>query len=129
MAKFYVQCGPVQVVNQADTVDKAALAAIDQAMQPHLWIYDDEGLTEADCQNHLMLEALLHLQPSIRISEQGFDRDDALFIGTPETIQHWHQLMVSMRRLFVIAGLESRTMASVAGHPENSRAVAPQLPR
>ncbi|QDT12147.1 hypothetical protein [Planctomycetes bacterium K23_9] len=129
MAKFYVQCGPVQIVLQADTVEKAALAAIDHALQSHIWIYDDQDLTESDCQDHLMLEALLHLEPSIRVSEQGFDRKDALHTGTPEMIQHWHQLMVGMRRLFVIAGLESRTMADVASDQAPTPAVGPQLPR
>ena len=61
MAKYYVQCGPIELVLQADNCEKAALAAIDHALQSHLWIYDDERLTESDCQDHLMLEALLHI--------------------------------------------------------------------
>jgi hypothetical protein len=114
MAKYYVQCGPVELVLEADTCEKAALAAIDHALQSHLWIYDDEQLTESDCQDHLMLEALLHMEPMIKVSERGFHRNDAVEIGTPEMVQHWHQLMIGMRRLFVIAGLEKRTMAAVA---------------
>ena len=129
MPKFYVQCGPVQLILQADSVEKASLAGVDHALQSHLWIYDDEGLNEADCQDHLMLEALLHLEPTIRVSEQGFGREDATRVGTPEMIQHWHQLMIGMRRLFVIAGLGSRTMAAVANDQAPAPTSSPRMPR
>ena len=132
MAKYYVQCGCVEMVLQADTIEKAALSAIDQALQSHLWIYDDEGLTQSDCQDHLMLEALLHLEPAIKVSEQGFGRSDASEIGTPETILHWHQLMIGMRQLFQIAGLGGRTMAGVASdkcEPEFAAATTKRMPR
>ena len=108
MAKFYVQCGNIEVILTAETVEQAALSALDRSLQSHLWIYDDAGLSEADCHMHLMLEALMHLAPSIRISEQGFDRNDADQIGTPETVEQWHKLMVGMNRLFIAAGLAPR---------------------
>ncbi len=115
MAKYYAQCGPIQVVLTADSVDSAALAAIDKSLRVHQWIYDDEGLSEQDCRDHLMLEALLHLDPTIRVSEQGFDRPDAMLVGTPETVDCWHGLMVGMRNLFITAGLAPRTMSDVTG--------------
>ncbi|MGB7347106.1 MAG: hypothetical protein WBD20_22975 [Pirellulaceae bacterium] len=129
MAKYYVQSGNIEVVLQADSVEKAALAAVDQSLQSHLWIYDDADLSEADCRDHLMLEALLHMEPSIRVSERGFHRDDAEQIGTPEMIQHWHKLMVGMRRLFVIAGLGNRTMGAVASDQPQTQVSLPRLPR
>ncbi len=128
MAKFYVQCGPVRTILTADAVDQAAFAAMDKALGVHLWIYDDEGLSEADCRDHLMLEALLHLDPSIRVSEQGFDRDDAVLVGTPDFIDRWHKLMVGMSRLFVAAGLPPRPMTAVAGVLP-AASIAPRLPR
>lgn len=128
MAKFYVQCGPVQSVLTADSVEQAAFAVMDRALGSHLWIYDDAGLTESDCRNHLMLEALLHLEPSIRVSEQGFDRPDAAIVGTPETIDRWHRLMVGMSRLFVAAGLPPRPMSMIAAVAPAS-SVAPRYPR
>ena len=115
MAKYYVQCGPIQVIINADSVDSAAFAAIDKSLHSHAWIYDDKQLSEQDCRDHLMLEALMHLDPAIRISEQGFHRRDAMYVGTPETVDAWHKLMVGMKKLFVTAGLSPRTMSDVAG--------------
>ena len=128
MAKFYIQCGSIEVVLTADSVEQAALSALDRSLQQHLWIYDDEGLSEEDRRMHLMLEALLHLAPTIKISEKGFDRPDASQVGTPETVEHWHQLMVGMNRLFVAAGLAPRPMASIAGM-KPSVDVSPKIPR
>ncbi|MEM9586112.1 MAG: hypothetical protein AAGA03_02430 [Planctomycetota bacterium] len=128
MAKYYVQCGPIRTILSAETPHCAAMAAIDRSLQAHLWIYDDDDLSEVDCRNHLMLEALMHLEPVLRISEQGFDRDDAVMIGTPETIDQWHRLMVGMSRLFVAAGLAPRTMSQVAGIG-GSVTETPRLPR
>ena len=128
MAKFYIQCGSIEVVLTADSAEQAALSALDRSLQQHLWIYDDEGLSEEDRRLHLMLEALLHLAPTIKISEQGFDREDAAHIGTPETVDHWHKLMVGMNRLFVAAGLAPRPMSSVAGAKPMDD-VSPRMPR
>ncbi len=115
MAKFYVQCGPLQLILVADSIRQAALSAIDKSLQTHLWIYDDAELSNQNRRDHLMIEALMHLDPTIRISEKGFDRTDAVAVGTPETIDAWHHLMVGMNRLFIAAGLTPRTMAAVAG--------------
>ena len=129
MSKFYVQCGPIQVILTASCEENAAMAALDRSLQTHLWIYDDPDLSTSDCQDHLMLEALLHLDPIIRVSEIGFDRLDAETIGTPEAIQQWHGLMVGMRRLFVAAGLTDRSMSSVAGIDNASASAFPRQPR
>ena len=129
MAKYYVQCGPIQTILQADSVGQAALSAIDLSLQSHLWIYDDPDLAEQTCHDHLMLEALMHLEPAIRVSERGFNRRDAVTVGTPETIEHWHELMIGMKRLFNEAGLSPRSMAIVAGNSDDAVTVAPRLPR
>ncbi len=94
MAKFYVQCGPIRSILSAETSEQAALSAMDRTLQSHSWIYDDPALGPLDCYEHLMLEALLHLDPTVRVSERGFDRDDAHQVGTPETVEQWHRLMV-----------------------------------
>ncbi len=129
MAKYYVQCGSIEVILTADSAEQAGLSALDRSLQAHLWIYDDEGLSQEDCRTHLMLEALMHLAPTIRISEQGFDREDASYIGTPETVDHWHQLMVGMNRLFVAAGLAPRPMSAVAGVTPPSEPASRRMPR
>ncbi len=122
MAKFYVQCGPLEVILVADTVRQAMISAIDKTLRVHSWIYDDSALSKQDCRDHLMIEALLHLEPTLNISEKGFDRTDAMVVGTPEAIDAWHQLMLGMNRLFVAAGLAPRTMAALAGDvTENQR--------
>jgi len=105
MPKFYVQCGPRSLIVTAFDQEAAAMQLVDLAMQPHLWIYDDQGLSDQDRRDHLVLEALLHLAPEIRVSEQGFHRPDAVSMGTPETIQTWHATMVSLSKLFIAAGL------------------------
>lgn len=114
MSKFYVQCGPIEVILIADCQESAAMAAVDRMLQNHLWIYDDAGLGDVDRRDHLMLEALFYLDPVVRISERGFDRSDAIEVGTPETVDRWHRLMTGMNRLFVAAGLLPRAMSQLA---------------
>ncbi len=129
MSKYYVQCGPIRAIVVSASMEQASLEALDESLQNHLWIYDDPGLSNGDCHNHLMLEALVHLDPSIRVSEQGFDRSDASLFGTPEIIDRWHRLMAGMNRLFVAAGLPPRTMQAVAGVPETMPRAASRMPR
>ncbi len=128
MAKFYVQCGPIETILAADSMESAAMNALDRMLQAHLWIYDDNGLSEQDCRTHLMIEALLHLEPTIRVSEQGFNRTDALEMGTPETIEMWHRLMIGMKRLFESAGMVTRSMSSIGG-TDSVPFIAPKMPR
>ncbi len=104
MAKYYLQCGSNRQIRSAASAQQAALSFMDLVLQAHLWIYDDPALTESDCRDHLMMEALLHLEPTIRVSQRGYDRQDAQLVGTPETIQQWHSLMVAVTRLLVDAG-------------------------
>ena len=129
MAKYYVQCGPIETILLADSVEQAALSALDNTLQNHVWIYDDPGLSKQDCRDHLMLEALCHLAPAIRVSEKGFDRSDAHSVGTPETVDQWHRLMVGMSQLFVAAGLAPRSMAAVAGGRSAATPTRPRQPR
>ena len=129
MSKYYVQCGPIRTLVVSASMEQASLEALDESLQNHLWIYDDPGLSNADCRNHLMLEALVHLDPSICVSEQGFDRPDSSIFGTPEVIDRWHRLMTGMNRLFVAAGLPPRTMQPVAGDAETAPHVVAHLPR
>ena len=128
MAKYYVQCGSIRQIRSADCQQQAAVSLVDEALQAHLWIYDDPTISDDDCRDHLMMEALLHLDSVIRVSEKGFDRVDAELVGTPETIQHWHALMVAVAKLLVEAGLRSRSVSSVAT-TETTSAQIPRLPR
>ena len=123
MPKFYVQCGPRRSIIQAGDRFDAVMHLIDRALQDHLWIYDDVDLSDTDRRRHLLIEALLHLDPAIRISEQGFDREDASVHLTPEAVSQWHALMVGVSRLFEAAGLPPRPFSAVAASgssPSNS---------
>jgi len=129
MSKYYVQCGPIRAIVVSNSPEQACLEALDESLQNHLWIYDDPDLSSGDCRNHLMLEALVHLDPSIRVSEQGFDRSDSRLCGTPEIIDRWHRLMTGMNRLFVAAGLPPRTMQSISGIAGDAQPAVAHLPR
>lgn len=118
MAKFYVQCGVRSLVVDAMDMQAAAMHMVDLAMQPHLWIYDDQDLTNGQRHDHVMLEALLHMAPEIRVSEQGLDRLDAVVHGTPEILQVWHQTMSAVGKLFTAAGLAPRPICQVARVPK-----------
>ena len=128
MPKFYVQCGPVEIVLHADCIESAAISALDCHLQTHTWIYDDDGLTEQDCRDHLLLESLMHLDPAIRVSERGFDRDDAAEIGTPETVYRWHRLMIAVRRMYETAGIGQRRVWQRDVMVDGKR-IQPRLPR
>jgi len=126
MPKFYVKCGPIQTILIADSIEQAALSTLDQALQCHLWIYDDPDLSEQDRRDHLMMEALLHLDPTIRVGEQGFDSDQMQLVGTPDMIDRWHKLNVGLNRLFIAAGLQPRSLARAKTWTAGSRLRRPR---
>jgi len=108
MSKFYVTCGSQFLLIEAPTAEHAAMRLIDEVMGVHVWIYDDADLSEQDRRDHLILEALLHLGNTVKISERGFDRCEAGEFGVPESLEKWHRLMTGMSRLFLAAGLAPR---------------------
>jgi hypothetical protein len=91
MAKFYVQSGSVQAVVDSADLDRAALWVVHQVMGKTLPIeeLDDEPyeLTNivAPVRGHFLDE-------TIRISEVGFHREDAMVVDTLETFRHWYEL-------------------------------------
>lgn len=110
MSKFYVQSGELRLVLVAETVELAAIAAVDTIMSQHLWIYEEETLRDEIRRDHLMVEALCQLDAVIQINERGFDREDSVLIGTPEVVEEWHLLMTRLSGLFVAAGLPPRSL-------------------
>lgn len=99
MAKYYVQSGTLKVVVDSDDSQKAALWAVHRVMQQIAPIYDDQTLSPDQKEDCAMLEGLLVLDHTIRISEQGFDRDDCVRVETFEAVMHWHQLMIALDKL------------------------------
>ncbi len=125
MAKFYVTCGSVQWVVDAESARQAAVRLMDELMGEHVWIYDDADLSEQDRRDHLVLEALLHLGNEVWVSERGINRCEAGVFGVPELLEEWDRLMTAVSRLFVAAGVVPRRVLPA---PQPTPA-APRVPR
>lgn len=125
MSKYYVVCGSQNLVVTAASAKQAALRLLDEALSAHLWIYEDIGLGEQDRYDHLVLEALMHLGTTMRVSERGLGNGEAGNFGVPEMLTEWHKLMTGISRLLVGAGLDrSRALPKSVGQklgPKNPR--------
>jgi hypothetical protein len=98
---------------------------LDEAMAPHVWIYDDGALDDSQRRDHLVLEALLHLASRVSVSERGLGKCDAGQFGVPELLEQWHCLMTAVSRLFVAAGLAPRRVLPGA----TTKLASPKVPR
>lgn len=99
MAKFYVQSGNLRTLISAEEAGKAALWVVHCAMRQVVPVYDDEELSpEEKCQLSVG-DGVRVLGNTIRISELGFDRDDAAELDTFDLLVQWHQLMIALSRL------------------------------
>lgn len=89
MAKFYVESGSVRAVVDSVDLDRAALWVVNLVMGDvlPLDVGDDEGTLEEPKEMNAH-----HLGETIRISEQGFCRDDAWVVDTLESFRHWYDL-------------------------------------
>ena len=103
----------------------AAMRLIDEAMAAHVWIYDDASLSEQVRRDHLVLEALLHLGATVRVSQRGLGRDEAGEFGVPELLDEWHRLMTGLSKMTIAVGLSGRRMLPPAidstSNPNNPR--------
>lgn len=99
MAKYYVQSGNVRTVVSADNAEKAALWVVHKALQQVVPVYEDAELTTEEKADVALVQGVMVLGNELRISEQGFDRNDSAEFDTFELLVHWHQLMVALERL------------------------------
>ena len=104
MAKYYIQSGTVRTVISADDHEKAALWTIHKTMQQVVPVYDDVELTAEEKGDVALVQGVMVLSDTIKISEVGFDRDDADQLDTFELLAHWHQLMLALSRLEDLLG-------------------------
>lgn len=104
MAKYYIQSGTLRATLAADDSRRAALWAVHQAMQQVLPVYDDPDLTAQQKSDHAMVEGMFVLEGKIKLSEQGFDRDDAELVDTFDVVIEWNKLMVALDRLEKLFG-------------------------
>jgi hypothetical protein len=88
MAKYYVQSGTVRAIIDSEDVERAALWVMHQAMDAVLPL-DDDLAESMDGETRNGPHALADV---IRVSEIGFDREDAAIVETLEAFQHWFQL-------------------------------------
>ncbi len=125
MAKFYATCGSQTLTISAPTAQFAAMRLIDEAMAAHVWIYEDSSLSEQVRRDHLVLEALLHLDATVSVSQRGLGRDDAGEFGVPELLDEWHRLMMGLSYLTSAVGLSERrvlpTQIDTSSGPHNPR--------
>ncbi len=99
MAKYYVQSGNVRTVIAADDAEKAALWVVHKAMQQVVPVYEDNELTPEQKSDVVVVQGVMVLGNSVKISEVGFDRSDASDLDTFELVMQWHQLMVALAKL------------------------------
>ncbi len=99
MAKYYIQSGTVRTVVSADDSEKAALWTVHKIMQQVVPVYDDIELSAEEKNDVALMQGVMVLGNTVKISERGFDREDAEQLDTFELITHWHQLMVALSRL------------------------------
>ena len=68
-------------------------------MQQIVPVYEDPELSPEQKSDAAMVEGMLVLGGTIRLSEKGFDRDDAAQLDTFEVVTEWNQLMIALDRL------------------------------
>ncbi len=107
MAKFYVQSGSVRAVVDSLDMDRATLWVVNEVMTTTLPI-DDLSDDEATVEHADRIEGQ-YLSETIKVSEQGFDRDDACEIDVLNAFRHWYELYQAVTIL-----------ASKLGKPEES---------
>lgn len=105
MAKYYIQSGTMRATLAAEDSRRAALWAVHQAMQQVLPVYDDCDLSAQQKSDHAMVEGMFVLDGKIRLSEQGFDREDAEEMETFEVVAEWNKLMIALDRLEKLFGI------------------------
>ena len=99
MAKYYVESGTVQMITEAEDARGAALWAVHGAMEQVLPVCPDDPLTPAEKNERIRQRGCSVLDGTIRISEQGFGREDAETFDTVEVFVEWNQLLMAVTRL------------------------------
>ena len=99
MAKFYVQSGTLQMLTEADDAQGAALWAVHRCMEQVLPICPDDPLSPQEKSARIQQRGCEVLAETIRVNEQGFDREDGEVFDTADLFAEWNQLLVAMSRL------------------------------
>jgi hypothetical protein len=93
MPKFYVQSGRLEMVLQARDSRCAAIWAAHRTLSQTMpFLCENES-------DYTVLADLTKLGETIRVSQRGFDRDDAVTFATLDIVTEWNQLLVALDRL------------------------------
>lgn len=97
MAKFYVESGSLRLIVDAADARRAALWAVHRALE-HILPNEEE---ELDVDNLPEVEPIgaMVLGDAIRLSERGFENNDATHFETLDIISEWSQLMQALTRM------------------------------
>jgi hypothetical protein len=99
MAKYYVESGTAQMVTEADDPRGAALWTLHRCLEQIMPVCPDDPLTAEKKAERIGQRGCWVLGESIRVSEQGFGRDDAGQYETAEIFAEWNQLMMAVSNL------------------------------
>ena len=99
MAKFYVESGSAQMIIASEDAQRAVLWMVHRIMEGLGPIYQDNGISDEQRLDSVIVESLLDLGSEIAVSEQGFGRDDMEKWETFDIVMYWHQLMTALSRI------------------------------
>ena len=103
MAKYYIQSGTLKIVAHSASADRAALWAVHQVLAQVLPVFDDEELSTQEKQDVATFRGLQVLDEEIRVSQRGFDRQDAQTFATSDLVTEWSQLVIALESLYELA--------------------------
>jgi hypothetical protein len=102
MPKFYVQSGGLEMVLQAKDSRCAAIWTAHRTLSQSLpFLCEDQT-------DYTRLADLTRLGETIRVSQRGFDRDDAVVFDTLDVVSEWNRLLVALDRLTASAANAER---------------------
>src|SRR5262245_55425257 len=102
MPKYYVQSGRLEMVLQARDSRCAAIWAAHRTLSQTLpFLCEDEA-------DYSLVADLTRLGETIRVSQRGFDRDDAAIFDTLDIVTEWNQLLVAIDRITESAECQRR---------------------
>lgn len=106
MDKFYVQSGTLRSIVQAETPRKAALWAVHKVMQQIMPLDGEDAVagkrsreTEGSGETQGSDTPVAVLGGRVRISQRGYDRDDASEMPTLDVVAEWNQMVTTLDRL------------------------------
>lgn len=99
MAKFYVTCGSFTFLTSATDPQSAALWTIHRYIAERVDLDTISWTQPETIERSDVIDAMLELGESIRISEIGFERSDAGELDTADILTEWNYLVVAVSRL------------------------------